>query len=87
MLTDDTPETSTADLITRDDGFNLGMNRESKWHKPIHMNTVDATPELGIGRKNSININKGKMTGKKTGKKKDKEAESCNSCEQVCSIF
>lgn len=84
MLTYDTPETSTADLITRDDGFNLGMDRETKWHKPINLNTVDTTPEMGIGRKNSIH--KGKMNGKKTGKK-DKEAESCNSCEQVCSIF
>ena len=29
MLTYDTPDNSTADLITRDDGFNLGMNRET----------------------------------------------------------
>jgi hypothetical protein len=29
MMSYETPETSSADLITRDDGFNLGMGRET----------------------------------------------------------
>jgi len=29
MMTYDTPDTASADLITRDDGFNLGLGRET----------------------------------------------------------
>lgn len=29
MMSYEAPETATADLITRDDGFNLGMGRET----------------------------------------------------------
>lgn len=90
MMSYEAPDTTTADLITRDDGFNLGMGRETVRNG----NGVNLSEgEIGLGgldgqsQGRSAGIRKKNMKGKSTGKKGGQDANSCNSCEQVCSIF
>ena len=88
MLSYDAPDTSQADLITRDDGFNLGLGRETLRHDRNINLSADAIPGAIEGTGSAgrpAGIKKNNMKGKKAGKKD--EAKDCTACETPCTIF
>ena len=90
MMTYDTPDTASADLITRDDGFNLGLGRETVRNgHAMNLSEGEIVPGAidGQSQGRSAGIRKKNMKGKSAGKKGGADANSCNSCEQVCTIF
>jgi hypothetical protein len=65
------------DLLSRDDGVDLGMGR-------VSVRSSDDLDDSGKSGKRGI---KTKMSGKKAAGKAGAGNPACNSCEQVCTIF